>query len=179
MNIFVLAEQPDAAARFHCDKHVVKMVLESVQLLCTAHHQIDGPDAPDGVYGTISNPNHPVAKWTRATSGNYLWTFALAAALGAQFYHRYHKAHASIALLPRLFYAPAGITLGPRTPFEQCMPDAFKGPDAVHAYRLFYATEKMRFARWRRGVTEPYWLEEYLALADAVKLTGFNETTAS
>ena len=37
MNIFVLHLQQKLAAQYHCDKHVVKMLLETVQLLYTAH----------------------------------------------------------------------------------------------------------------------------------------------
>lgn len=42
MNIFYLDENPVLAAEFHCDKHVVKMILESAQLLSTAHRVLDG-----------------------------------------------------------------------------------------------------------------------------------------
>jgi hypothetical protein len=37
MNIFVLDKDPHAAAHYHCDKHVVKMILEAGQMLCAAH----------------------------------------------------------------------------------------------------------------------------------------------
>ena len=42
MNIFVLDDQPEIAAQMMCDKHVVKMILESCQLMSTAHHVLDG-----------------------------------------------------------------------------------------------------------------------------------------
>ena len=37
MNIFVLDRDPELAAKYHCDKHAVKMVLESAQMMCAAH----------------------------------------------------------------------------------------------------------------------------------------------
>lgn len=42
MNIFVLDLSPTIAATFHCDKHVVKMIVEYAQLLSTAHRVLDG-----------------------------------------------------------------------------------------------------------------------------------------
>lgn len=42
MNIFVLDPTPYAAAEQHCDKHVVKMILEYGQMLSTAHRLYDG-----------------------------------------------------------------------------------------------------------------------------------------
>ncbi len=43
MNIFILHSNPNRAARWHADKHVVKMILESVQMLYTAHWVIAYP----------------------------------------------------------------------------------------------------------------------------------------
>ena len=42
MNIFVLDENPVIAAKMACDKHIVKMILESAQMLCTAKRVQDG-----------------------------------------------------------------------------------------------------------------------------------------
>lgn len=42
LNIFYLDHDPRAAAQAHCDKHVVKMVLETAQILSTAWHVLDG-----------------------------------------------------------------------------------------------------------------------------------------
>ena len=42
MNIFYLDENPKKCAKYHCDKHVVKMIIEYAQLLSTAHRLCDG-----------------------------------------------------------------------------------------------------------------------------------------
>lgn len=42
MNIFYLSHDPREAAAFHCDKHVVKMIVETAQMLSTAHRLLDG-----------------------------------------------------------------------------------------------------------------------------------------
>ena len=44
MNIFALHQHPVVAAKQHCDKHVVKMILETAQLLSTAHRMLDGDE---------------------------------------------------------------------------------------------------------------------------------------
>ena len=42
MNIFYLHEKPEVCAKMHCDKHVVKMIIEYAQMLSTAHRMLDG-----------------------------------------------------------------------------------------------------------------------------------------
>ena len=42
MNIFVLDQDTTQAAQLQCDKHVVKMIVESAQMLSTAHRVLDG-----------------------------------------------------------------------------------------------------------------------------------------
>ena len=42
MNIFYLHKDPQQCARLHCDKHVVKMIIEYAQLLSTTHRVLDG-----------------------------------------------------------------------------------------------------------------------------------------
>ena len=49
MNIFYLDRDPVIAAQMMCDKHVVKMILESAQMLSTAHRVLDGDEYADKV----------------------------------------------------------------------------------------------------------------------------------
>ena len=70
MNIFVLDENPQVAAQMHNDKHVVKMILETAQLLCGVHHMVGGDyDIPY----KLSHKNHPCAIWVRQCIENYIW----------------------------------------------------------------------------------------------------------
>ena len=64
MNIFYLSRDPHEAARLQCDRHVVKMILETAQMLCTAHRYLDGDERADklGMYKT-AHLNHPSTKW--------------------------------------------------------------------------------------------------------------------
>lgn len=56
MNIFYLSRDPVLCAEMHCDKHVVKMILETAQLLSTAHWEL-GSTAPY----KPTHKNHPLA----------------------------------------------------------------------------------------------------------------------
>ncbi len=176
MNIFYLHEEPAIAAAWHCDKHCVKMILETAQILSTAHHVLDGEG--EGLYRPAF-VNHPSTVWARSGLENYKWLHSLLDELCHQYTKRYKKAHKveSSGLLQKLQEPPKNI---PDIPFyepPQCMPDQYKvhsnpkmvhsNPKMVHsfpnglsktslAYRNYYLGEKMGFARWNY-TTPPPW----------------------
>jgi hypothetical protein len=187
MNIFVL--DPDAAtsARMMCDKHVVKMILESCQLLSTAHHVLDGePVMTKGKkkeYKTFSNGNmsicrctminHPCTIWARETRDNYLWLWKHAHALCKEYTRRYSKVHVMEKMLvDELYDPPANIIKSKLTPFAQAMPDEYKDNDAVIAYRKYYLGEKTRFAKWK-FTEEPKWFTEKQPILELYDLVPF------
>ena len=155
MNIFILEETPQLAAQYHCDKHVVKMILEYSQLLSTAHRVLDGDSAPDILY-KATHINHPCTRWTRETTDNYLWLYNLLHSLHSEYRHRYGKEHKSVALMNALFNFPNNIESGERTPFALAMPDEYKCEDAVQAYRDYYIGEKAHFCTWKNRDV-PFW----------------------
>lgn len=158
MNIFYLNHDPVRAAQDHCDKHVVKMVLETAQLLCSAHRILD-IEVPD-VFYKATHIYHPSAIWVRSNSAQYQWTFNLFHALSNEYRWRYGKNHLShLKLFEYLIKPPANIPEGKFTDPPQCMPDAYKRPDTVEAYRAYYRHEKARFARWEYTVT-PHWFQQ-------------------
>lgn len=165
MNIFFLDETPSSAARYQCDQHVVKMPTETAQMLSAAHHLLG-----DGGPYRISHHNHPCTKWVRETDSNYAWAVELGLALCASYSRRYQgRKHATAALFEGpLCLPPARVPRGPLTPPALAMPPRYHGADAVHAYRLFYVGEKLRFARWRHS-PRPYWIEEYQDLVDRLE----------
>lgn len=61
MNIFYLDKDPKLCAQYHCDKHVVKMILESAQLLCTAVNEAAGKEVAP--YKS-THVNHPCSIWS-------------------------------------------------------------------------------------------------------------------
>ena len=151
MNIFYLDRDPKIAAEMHCDKHVIKMIVESAQMLSTAHRVLDGDKFADdsGLYKT-AHKNHPCALWVRANTSNYRWLFNLYTSLMTEYTYRYDKHHASDRLLTALHNVPTNIVPDEFTDPPMCMPDHCKVDDAVLSYQNYYVTEKSYFARWKR-----------------------------
>lgn len=154
MNIFVLHINPRTAAQHHADKHVGKMLIESAQMLSTAHHIVSPLTTPADAYKP-THANHPCSIWARTDAKNYLWLYELADALAEEYEKRYGKTHATAYVLECLSEPPVGLPSKTLTPFAQAMPDQYKHKDAVMAYRAFYMHEKRSFATWK--TQPPYW----------------------
>jgi len=154
MNIFVLDHDITSCARYHCDRHVGKMILESVQMLCTA---LNGKGFSTPYRST--HARHPCVLWVGESYDNFLWLSDLARALNEEYRFRYRKNrdHASIAVLNDISgcrFQSAGLT-----EFAQAMPDCYKVPgDPVTAYRAFYRGEKSAFAQWTGRPAPPWWV---------------------
>ena len=148
MNIFVLDRDPRLAARAHCDTHVVKMAVETAQMLSTAHHVLESPTA-DHVYKP-THVNHPCNVWVRSAGGAYQWAAILLEELCREFERRRGKPHGTARLLPLLSATPMQLLAGPYQlpPHPLAMPDEFKGDCPVAAYRAFYRHAKADIARW-------------------------------
>lgn len=160
MNIFYLDEDPFSCAKMHCDKHVVKMLLEYAQLMSTAHRVLNPEDCRETLY-KATHINHPSAIWARQTSRNYLWLFELWDNLLCEYTARYNRYHKSQTLWPQLIFVPKSIPIGEMTPMPQCMPAQHKiDGDAVGAYRNYYIAEKAKFATWKNGAI-PRWMKNY------------------
>ena len=166
MNIFVLDTDPVVAAQMHCDKHVVKMVLETAQILSTVL-----ANRPEWVGERVITPkdlykpthaNHPAVKWAAECPGNFRWLAFLGEALYKEYRYRYRKVHKSSAVLDKildfvkysgsLFYIDM-----PMTPFAQCMPDEYKSDCAVYSYQQYYMGEKRGMASWKNRQQPKWW----------------------
>ena len=154
MNIFVLDENPTRAAEYHCDKHVVKMILETAQMLSTVHRKY-GYDG-DELY-RATHANHPCTVWAGQTADNYSWTWRLFVALCDEYTLRYNKIHATARLLEPLSWMPEELPETGLTPFAQAMPDDVKGPEAVLAYRAYYRKYKRDIAVWNYSDAPEWW----------------------
>ena len=178
MNVFYLNSSPVQCAQQHCDKHVVKMVVEYAQLLSTAHRILDGslvlgntksgrsvkrfvlPDRRDDALYLASHINHPDSIWVRESSGNYEYLYKLFVALCDEYTHRYGKVHATDTKLRKLLALhPENIACGEMTEVPQAMPDHCKRSDAIAAYKNYYITEKKHFAKWKNRST-PKWFAD-------------------
>ena len=152
MNIFYLDDDPQLAAQYHCDKHVSKMIVESAQLLSTAHHVLDGSQLAKSCFYKSTHANHPSAVWVRESIHNYRWLLTMAAELCRVYTARYSRIHKTEAVIDMLHaHQPkcAAFRAGYFCPPPQCMPDKFKQVDTVEAYRDYYYHDKP-FAVWHR-----------------------------
>lgn len=179
MNVFYLDKQPTDCARFHVDKHVVKMNVEYAQLLSTAHRVLDGElwydktangrsikrwrhtdQWRDDILYKASHVNHPSNIWCRASKDNYDWLYQLFLATLDEYTYRYGKVHGCAKMVHVLRDAPQNI---PDVGFTQptpAMPDQYKTSDAIQAYRQYYIGEKSGFAVWKNRETPAWFLEE-------------------
>lgn len=170
MNIFYLHDNPIIAASYHCDKHVGKMLIETCQMLATAHHQHGNGDK---VSYKQTHVNHPSNKWVRESPLHYRYAVALAHALGREFFKRYGKHHKSYdVLLNELYKAPPAMQSMPfkwRTP-PLAMPEEFHGDNAVQAYRRFYVSkrERMEMVWCRHAKAAPEWYTDIMQSLETV-----------
>lgn len=158
MNIFVLHDDPKIAAEMHCDKHVVKMILESAQMLCTVANHLGFPDIP---YKS-THLNHPCTVWARESKQNYIWLLDLFYSLHKEWQYRYnhtrlHKSIEKLAYINFIEVADALPDLG-LTPYAQAMPDHYRNKDAVKAYRAYYIGDKAGLLQYTKR-NKPEWLQ--------------------
>lgn len=164
MNIFFVDNDPNKAAQALCDKHVVKMILESAQMLSTAQHVLGY-----GMYSKAEDfyrkayTNHPCNVWIRECVGNYRWLLNHASALCWEYEFRYGKKHKSGKIIQNaccypIFPKDSSFDI---TPPAQAMPDEYKDSDPVVAYRRYYIEDKMKNidCRWTKR-KEPEWLSQ-------------------
>ena len=155
MNIFVLVTDPKKCAVYHNDKHVVKMILETAQLLCGSHHVTESQYE---IPYKLSHKNHPCSIWVRQCIENYIWLCDLGLELCAEYTYRYGKRHKSQDIIEWcLMNTPNIPTNGDITPFALAMPDECKVGTAIDSYRAYYMLEKRELAAWKnRQVPEWY-----------------------
>ena len=147
MNIFYLHKDPEKAARYQYNKHVVKMILESAQMLCTAHHVYGNPD--DVPYRQ-AHLNHPSTIWARESRPNYFWLYEHLIALGQEYTKRYGKIHTTIDKCRfALSFCPDGITSEQFTEMPQCMHDKNKDDCSIQAYWNYYIHGKKDIANFK------------------------------
>ena len=158
VNIFHLDKNPKQAAIQHCDKHVVKMILETAQMLCTSYQKHFGEDKE--LYKTAF-PNHPMTLWVGESLSNYMWSMVLLNNLLFEYKYRYNKVHKTKEVYDKLVNRAdkilkiddsKGLTIPPL-----CMPDEYKNGNYINSYRDYYKNEKKSFAKYTNREM-PSWL---------------------
>jgi hypothetical protein len=164
MNIFFLDENPKLSAQYHVDKHVVKMILETAQLLCGVHHMTDQVPtkyrpSTDHVPYKLSHKNHPCAIWARESLSNYLYLCELGLELGKEYTYRYGKKHKSVEVIEWCIVNKPNIPDIGFTKPSMAMPDEYKVDSVVESYRNYYMGAKSELAQWKKR-EKPFWFEK-------------------
>ena len=177
MNIFYVDHNPVIAAQCLVDKHVVKMVLESAQLLSTAHRFIDGNkiqgksstgrsqkqwifgDYRDNIFYKATHINHPSAIWCRQSTENYQWLLEHFFALADEYTFRHKKIHKSFIKLGKtLINPPTNMKNKNWTPMPSCMDEEYIISDnPVTNYRNYYNFGKKSLHSWKKR-QPPDWI---------------------
>ena len=167
MNIFVLDEDPIIAARYHCDKHIAKMILESLQIICTVYHKeinrklmvsYDSSleDLRNQIPYRATHQNHPSTIWAGESLENLKWLKELTKELNREYKRRFgspenHKSYEVLFKLPTMSFM---FPFEGLTPFAQAVADDCRHEDVVVAYRKYYKLYKHHIAYWRNGTPE-------------------------
>ena len=165
MNIFYVDEIPEVAAISLVDRHVVKMILESCQLLSTAHRVCDGKDnilmdEREYILYKATHKNHPSAIWVRQSVSNYNWLVEHTYGLCAEYTHRYGKVHKSQSLMLYLQSPPYNVKDYDFTSIPCCMGDEYIISDnPVINYRNYYKKGKSDLHKWTKR-NPPDWILE-------------------
>jgi hypothetical protein len=179
VNIFFIDNNPRLAATYLCDQHVVKMLLESAQLLSTLAREKCGDEKCDSIaLYKATHKNHPCSIWLREHPANYRWLFEHVVEMHSQYISRYDKQHKSYDVACKAHnklwnseFADISLYYEITTP-PQCMPARYKHADYVTAYRRYYVGEKIpRFATWKKGTPQPEWTLDSKYVVPQVKLT--------
>lgn len=164
MNLFILSLIQKEIAESMMDKHVSKILLEAVQMLCSAKRVLEPTDMHECLY-KIAHKNHPVTIWCRKSKANFVWVLDLVDHLHAEWRFRYghketkfHKSYLVAQYLrenmpPDYAFEETGLT-----PFALAMPDEYKTDDPVLSYRNYYMSEeKRKIATWNKRREKPAW----------------------
>jgi len=185
MNIFYIDENPVQAAQWMVDRHVVKMILESAQLLSTAHRILDGKeiqlqfqieqedgsiktrnkkvwllgDSRDTVLYSATHINHPSAIWARTSVENYNWLADHFYALMEEYTYRYEKHHKCFGELSYMLQSPPkNLQEFDMTTIPSAMDTKYIiSNDPVTNYRNYYKTGKTHLHNWKKREA-PEWI---------------------
>lgn len=179
MNIFFVDRNPVIAAKSLCDQHVVKMTLETAQILSTACVELGVSSKISGLYKP-THKNHPSCVWARASLEHFNWLLAHGIALGEEYTERFGKVHRSAQVFLEILKSmPIVVTTGTfptsgwvdppiavRDPLRATVTvrDGSGKIDVVASYRKYYRDHKRVFgvvrkrnAEWKQN--KPFWVK--------------------
>ncbi len=187
MNIFYLDKNEKLCASYHCNSHVVKMITEHNQMLCTNLYILNGIDKKQSAEhiftgfprkhanGEVnqykqSHVNHPCTKWLRKSRNHTEWLLSMNKELCVEYTIRYRRHHAGEAINNWLINAYKNVVM-PSIVFENpplAMPSQYKTDNPVESYRRYYINDKSRFAKWTNRNMPEWWLQAKENLSPAL-----------
>ena len=170
MNLFILSFIQKEIAEYMMDKHVSKILLEAVQMLCSAKRILDADDEVNGRLYKLAHKNHPVTIWCRKSRENFVWVLDLIEELHNEWRYRYghpenkfHKSYLISLILRENIPSDDKFEDKGLTPFALAMPDKYKTTDPVESYRNYYMSEeKQKIATWNKGREKPEWYRRFI-----------------
>ena len=165
MNLFILSLIQREIAEYMMDKHVSKILLEAVQMLCSAKRILDPNDEVNERLYKLAHKNHPVTIWCRKSKANYIWAIELVEELHNEWRFRYghantkfHKSYLVSLILKENMPSDDKFEEEGLTPFAIVMPVQYKTVDPVNSYRNYYMSEeKQKIASWNKQRKKPEW----------------------
>ena len=163
MNIFAIESDASggidwcASAKAQDNYRVVKMILESCQMLCTAINIQHGEQVTP--YRN-AHPKHPSTLWVRESAANFELLVEHTLAMLEEYTERFGRVHKCADVLERVvdLYDAARFPKQEETPLPLCMPEEFKSDNIVDSYRRFYASKpRVRYPETKI----PTWFKEY------------------
>lgn len=168
MNIFFLYKSARLSAIHQCDKHVVKMILESIQLLYFAHYVLNGKvERDDDIIPYKPSKHHlkhPCTLWVTKSSKNYDWLCKHAYHLSKEYTRRYNKVHGCLKHLDWLTKNNPSPKMTKNTLPAKAVKEEYKVEgdtieSVIESYRKCYKEDKVRFAKWKKGNCPDWWYE--------------------
>jgi hypothetical protein len=176
MNIFYIDKNAIKAAEYMVDRHVVKMILETCQILSTAHRMLDGtptpattksgrktiryvlPDDRDTTLYQATHINHPSCVWARKSTENYKWLHEHLMALLNEYTFRYGKVHNCLPIAIRLYTPPNNLPVGIFTDPTPAMDNKYiVHGSSLKSYRNYYSLGKTHLHKWTKR-SAPDWM---------------------
>lgn len=154
MNIFIYDNDFETNAQYHCDKHVVKMITESNQIL-SAVHWLSGNEAPY----KLTHQSHPCTLWAMQSKSNYEFLIELCMNLCIEYTYRYGRIHKGEGVLFQISEIDIDLPDIGLTDFALAMPEQYRCKDPVKSYRDYFNGDKQHIASWKNRPT-PEWFRE-------------------
>jgi hypothetical protein len=165
MNLFILSLIQKEIAEYMMDKHISKILLEAVQMLCSAKRILAPDDESNEKLYKMAHKNHPVTIWCRASKANFVWTLDLVDEMHKEWKYRYghpetkqHKSYLIAQYLREHMPPDESFEKVGLTQFALAMPEQYKTDDPVESYRNYYMSEeKQKIATWKKIREKPEW----------------------